>query len=170
MEEAFPQVGVGALIVDDANRVLLMLRNKAPEANHWSISGGRVEFMEPLERAVVREVKEELDLDVAVEELLCVTNHILPDERTHWVAPAYLVRVIDGQITNREPDATRQIEFFALDALPTNLTLTARTAINAYRARRPIHVAQPEERHVSSPCYAVMFVSRRSTIDDGYDQ
>jgi mutator protein MutT len=135
MEAAYPQVGVGALIVDDANRVLLMLRNKAPEANHWSITGGRVEFMEPLERAIVREVKEELGVDVVVEELLCVTNHILPDERAHWVAPAFLVRVVNGQINNREPGATQQIQFFPLDALPSNLTLTARNAIKAYCAR-----------------------------------
>jgi ADP-ribose pyrophosphatase len=135
MGVAHPQVGVGAVIVDDANRVLLMLRNKAPEAGHWSITGGRVEFMEPLERAIVREVKEELDVDVVVEELLCVTNHIVPADRAHWVAPAFLVRVINGQISNREPGSTRRIQFFPLDALPNNLTLTARNAINAYRAR-----------------------------------
>jgi hypothetical protein len=39
MQAAYPQVGVGALLVDDANRGPLMLRNKAPEANHWSIAG-----------------------------------------------------------------------------------------------------------------------------------
>jgi 8-oxo-dGTP diphosphatase len=140
MQTTYPQVGVGALIVDDANRVLLMLRNKAPEANHWSIAGGRVEFMEPLERAIVREVKEELGVDVVVEELLCVTNHILADECVHWVAPAFLVRVIEGKITNREPSTTQQIQFFPLDALPSNLSLTARNAIRAYCARNSLEM------------------------------
>ena len=91
--------------------------------------------MEPLETAVIREVKEELDLDVVVGELLCVTNHILPDERAHWVAPAFLVRIIEGQPRNREPGTTREIQFFSLDALPGNLTITARNAITAWRLR-----------------------------------
>jgi 8-oxo-dGTP diphosphatase len=142
MQTAYPQVGVGALIVDDANRVLLMLRNKAPEVNHWSIAGGRVEFMEPLEQAIVREVKEELGVVVLVEELLCVTNHILADERAHWVAPAFLVRIIDGKITNREPATTQKIQFFPLDALPSNLTLTARNAIRAYCTRNGLEYWQ----------------------------
>ena len=141
MQETYPQVGVGALIVDATNRVLLMLRKKAPEANHWSIAGGRVEFMEPLEQAIAREVKEELGVDVVVEELLCVTNHIVAGECVHWVAPAFLVRITDGTITNREPGATEQIQFFSLDTLPSNLTLTARNAIRTYCARNGLEMS-----------------------------
>lgn len=127
-----PQVGVGALIVDESNRVLLMLRSKPPEAGSWSIAGGRVEFMESVEAAVIRELKEELGVDVEIHDLLCVTNHILPDEQTHWVAPAFLVRILEGQITNREPSSTQRIQFFSLDELPPNLTITARNALCAY--------------------------------------
>ena len=130
-----PQVGVGAVIVDESHRVLLMLRSKPPEAGSWSIAGGRVEFMETIEAAVVREVREELGVDVEVRDLLCVTNHILPDEKTHWVSPAFLVRVLEGQVTNREPWATEQIRFFPLDDLPLRLTVTARTALGAYREK-----------------------------------
>jgi 8-oxo-dGTP diphosphatase len=137
MKTSGPQLGVGAVILDDSHRVLLMLRRKPPEAGNWSLAGGRVEFMEPIEAAVVREVKEELGVDVEIRELLCVTNHILPDEKVHWVAPAFLVRVIDGEITNREPLATWDVQFFPLDAVPLNLTATARNALGAYRKKYP---------------------------------
>ena len=136
MAVTVPRVGVGALILDDSKRVLLMLRKKPPEANNWSIAGGRVEFMESIETAITREVKEELGVDVEVLELLCVTNHILPEENAHWVAPAFLVRITNGEITNREPCATQQIQFFSLDSVPPNLTITARNALRAYRESR----------------------------------
>ena len=42
----YPKVGVGAIVLDMEQRVLLQLRNKPPEVDHWSIPGGRVEFME----------------------------------------------------------------------------------------------------------------------------
>ena len=139
-----PQVGVGALIVDESNRVLLMLRNKPPEAGSWSIAGGRVEFMESVEAAVIREVKEELGVDVEIHDLLCVTNHILPDENAHWVAPAFLVGILEGHVTNRELSATQRIQFFPLDELPTNLTITARNALRAYCEKYyPTCCAQP---------------------------
>ena len=128
-----PRVGVGAFILDDDNRILLLLRNRAPERDHWSIAGGKVDYMETLEDAVIREVKEELGVDVVVEDLLCVTNHILPAENQHWVAPCFLVRIVGGVVENQEPEATQAIGWFALDNLPDNLTLTAQTALAAYQ-------------------------------------
>lgn len=128
-----PRVGVGAFILDDNKRILLLLRNRAPERGHWSIAGGKVDFMETLENAVIREVKEELGADVVVRDLLCVINHILPAENQHWVAPCFLVRVVGGVVENQEPEATQAIGWFALDALPDKLTLTAQTALAAFR-------------------------------------
>jgi len=130
-----PQVGVGAVILDGAQNILLQLRRKPPEAEHWSIAGGRVEFMEPIETAIVREVKEELGIDVTIEALLCVTDHIVAADNAHWVSPAFLVRIVAGEITNCEPESTQQVKFFPLGALPQKLTLTARTAIDAYIKR-----------------------------------
>src|SRR5262249_46497163 len=102
MEKQYPRVGVGAILLDDNGRVLLQLRNKAPEAGYWCIPGGRVEFMEKLEDAVVREFKEELGVTIAVEELLCITDHIVLHDNAHWVSPAYLARLVSGEPDNLE--------------------------------------------------------------------
>ena len=132
-DEALPRVGVGLLIVDD-DRVLLTLRRRAPEAGCWSILGGRVEFFETVESCAAREAREEAGIDISIERLLCVTDHILPDEGIHWVAPAFLGRIVQGVPANREPEKTAQVAWFALNDLPRELTLTARRAIHAYLA------------------------------------
>ncbi len=126
-----PQAGVGGVILEEG-KVLLLLRRKAPEAGFWSLPGGRVEFMERVEDALVRELREELGVAVQIESLLCVTDHIVPADNAHWVSPAYVVRVVSGVPRNLEPEKTVTIEWFPLTDLPENLGLAARSALTAY--------------------------------------
>jgi 8-oxo-dGTP diphosphatase len=127
-----PKVGVGVLLTDQEGRILLTLRKRPPEANHWSIVGGKLDYFEPLEACAIREAEEEVGVKITIERLLCVTDHCLPSEGQHWVAPAYLGRILTGTPTNREPDKTREVRWFHPEALPPNLTMTARNAIAAY--------------------------------------
>ena len=131
-EEPIPRVGVGVLLVDAHKGVLLTLRERAPEAGCWSIVGGKVDFLERLEQCAVREAREEAGVEVELAGLLCVTDHVLPDEEQHWVAPAYLGRIVSGDARNCEPDKTREVRWFELGSVPENLTITARNAIEAY--------------------------------------
>jgi ADP-ribose pyrophosphatase YjhB (NUDIX family) len=55
---------VGAIITDDAGRLLLIKRGHEPEAGRWSLPGGRVRPGESDRDAVVREVREETGLHV----------------------------------------------------------------------------------------------------------
>jgi 8-oxo-dGTP diphosphatase len=112
--------------------VLLTLRKRPPEAGCWSIVGGKLDYLETLEECEVREAREEAGLEISIEGLLCVTNHLLPQERQHWVSPAYLGRVLAGKARNCEPEKTREVRWFSLDQLPANLTMTARKAVQAY--------------------------------------
>lgn len=135
-----PRVGVGVLIINELGQVLLTLRKLPPEAGCWSIVGGKLDYLETLKDCAVREALEEVGVMVAIESLLCVTDHLLPHEYQHWVSPAYLGRVLRGQARNCEPQKTQQVGWFGLDALPPNLTMTARNAISAYQSRqRPAH-------------------------------
>ena len=118
-------------MLDSPERVLLTLRQRPPEAGCWRILGGKVDFMETLDQCAVREAKEEAGVDVELVRLLCVTDHVLPKEGQHWVAPAYLGRVVRGETRNCEPDKTQEVKWFELGSLPANLTMTARRAIAA---------------------------------------
>jgi len=61
---------VGAVIKDEAGRLLLIKRGHEPAAGLWSIPGGRIEAGESDVGALVREVREETGLVVAVGRLL----------------------------------------------------------------------------------------------------
>lgn len=60
-----------------------------------------------------------------------MTDHNLPDENEHWVSPAYLARIREGEPVNMEPEKTLQVKWFALSDVPAPLTMTARAAISA---------------------------------------
>ena len=49
-----PIVAVGAIVFDDAGRVLLIERGRPPGVGLWSVPGGRVELGEPLVEVVER--------------------------------------------------------------------------------------------------------------------
>jgi mutator protein MutT len=55
---------VGAVVHDEAGRLLLIRRGHDPHAGLWSLPGGRVEDGETIEQAVRREVLEETGLTV----------------------------------------------------------------------------------------------------------
>ncbi len=61
---------MGAVIKDDAGRLLLIKRGHEPAAGRWSIPGGRIEAGESDVDALVREVREETGLEVAAGRLL----------------------------------------------------------------------------------------------------
>jgi 8-oxo-dGTP diphosphatase len=131
-EPSQPRVGVGVLLTDNHGRVLLTLRKRPPEAGCWSIVGGKVDFLETLEQCAIREAREEVGVEISLRSLLCVTDHCLPGENQHWVSPAYLGQILSGEATNCEPAKTREVRWFNLDQLPSNLTMTASNAIKAY--------------------------------------
>lgn len=126
----FIGVGVGAVIMNQQNEVLLLLRKKSPEADFWSIPGGTVEMFETIEDTIIREIKEELGVNIEIIKLLGITNHILENEKTHWVSPAFLVQIIENQIPyNVEPDKHHDLKWFSINDLPHNITLTTSKAL-----------------------------------------
>ena len=59
---------------------------------------------------------EEYGFEIEVVELLDVVNHILPDEKQHWVSPTYLCRYKSGSPRIREPRKCIAIGWFRMDA------------------------------------------------------
>ncbi|KNY25475.1 NUDIX hydrolase [Pseudobacteroides cellulosolvens] len=68
-------VAVKGVIVNDG-RVLIVKRASNDEigAGTWECVGGKIEFGEELETALIREIKEEVGLNVTVEKLLYATT------------------------------------------------------------------------------------------------
>ena len=126
-----PGVGCGAWIEDDGN-VLLVLRLRAPELGLWNLPGGKIDWNERAEDAVVREVVEETGAGIAIEGLLCLSQMMEPGH--HWVAPVYRARIVSGAPRNVEPTKHGDVRWWAIDALPDNLGRGVRDGLAARQA------------------------------------
>ena len=125
-----PIVGVGAIVFDEAGRVLLVERGKPPSQGLWSVPGGKLEPHETLAQAVAREVREEAGLIVEVGTLACVLERFGPDY--HFVLLDYFARPCGGQLAAAS-DA-RAARFASFDEL-ASLPLTEGLADVLVRAR-----------------------------------
>ncbi|PHR57111.1 MAG: 8-oxo-dGTP diphosphatase MutT [Arcobacter sp.] len=66
---------VGAAIINQDKKVLIAKRPEdKPMPNKWEFPGGKLEENESLEKCCIREIKEELDLDIKVEVYLGYEN------------------------------------------------------------------------------------------------
>lgn len=138
MESGMARVGCGALIRRNDGRVLLVRRRRMPEADHWGVPGGKIEWMEAVEQAVRREISEETGLVLGDLTLLCVVDHFEKAGETpqHWLAPVYLAEPVDPEAASlREPEALSGIAWFSLDALPAPLTRATLTAVHSLKCR-----------------------------------
>lgn len=103
---AAPIAGVGAVVLDAEQRVLLVRRGQEPLRGEWSLPGGALELGERLEDGIRREVKEETGLDVEPEEIAAVFDHISHTSdsparvRFHYVLVDYRCRLLGGTLTS----------------------------------------------------------------------
>lgn len=129
-----PRLGCGAAIVRDS-RILLIRRLRDPEAGCWGLPGGKVDWLEPVEQAVRREISEELGITLHDIKLLCVVDQIDSAGITHWVSPVYLATEFAGEPQLTEPDKHSGIGWFDLSELPQPLTMATKASLPAIEAK-----------------------------------
>ena len=100
-----PVLAVGAVVLRDG-KVLLAKRGGEPGRGLWSLPGGAVRPGEELKAAVARELREECDIEVAVEEVAEVVERMIPDAegrlRYHYVILDYRARWLQGDLSPSE--------------------------------------------------------------------
>jgi len=125
----FIGIGVGAVILDDSDRVFLARRgpHARNEQGKWEFPGGAVQFGETQTGALMREIFEEYGVEIEVLRLINVADHIIPAEGQHWISPGYLCRITEGVPEIREPEKCSAIEWVPVpDVGSRNLTLASR--------------------------------------------
>lgn len=97
-----PVVGVGAVIWNDHDELVLIRRGQEPRRGEWSIPGGKLEWGETVREAIAREVREETGLVVEIGGLIDVVDSVTRDEAgsaiRHYVLIDFLARHVSGEL------------------------------------------------------------------------
>ena len=78
---------VAAVIKDENEKILITQRNlKKSQGGLWEFPGGKIEPNETRENAIVREIKEELDIDIEVKSYLSEKVFNYPEKDINLIA------------------------------------------------------------------------------------
>ena len=78
---------VAAVIRDEEGRILITQRNlKKAQGGLWEFPGGKIESEETKEHAIVREIKEELDVDIEYKDYLAEKVFEYPEKTINLIA------------------------------------------------------------------------------------
>ena len=84
-------------LINEKNEVLISLRkNRADYNDYWEYPGGKVESGETTDQALVREIKEELDLDVSSNCVAPLTFSVSRDEISQTILLLHVCRKWQG--------------------------------------------------------------------------
>lgn len=73
---------VAAVIENENGEILIAKRNlNKHQGGHWEFPGGKVEKSETNENAIIREIKEELNIDIEVKKYIGCKTHIYPEKK-----------------------------------------------------------------------------------------
>jgi len=96
---------VVAVIVDEDGRVLLTRRSIPPFLDLWVMPGGKIDLGEPILEALKREVHEEVGLEIEIEDLIDVFEHLTPgEENCHFVILYYRCRPLYCDVVHNEDE------------------------------------------------------------------
>lgn len=133
-----PLLTVDAVILDIRGKVALIRRGHPPFQGKLALPGGFVDVGERVEKAVLREVKEETGMGVRIASVVGIYSDPKRDPRGHTVAVAFLCRKTSGKM--KAGDDAADIAWFDIDdALESPLAFDHRQILrDALRANKSL--------------------------------
>ena len=130
MEDRATRLSAHAVCMARGEVLLVHLAPPLPDAGMWGLPGGGLDWGEPPEDGVVRELREETGYDVEVQQLLgiysTVFDHDAPDDpfpTMHFVSVLYVVEVAGGELVHEIGGTTDEARWVRLGEV-TDLPLT----------------------------------------------
>ena len=134
-----PGVGLGVIIFNRNNDILLILRNSDKNKadsdmrleGTWTLPAGKVKYGETILEAAKRKVKEETNLTINDLEIISIADDI--NEYAHFVTIGLVARSITGEINLGDTEEHIDYNYFKINELPENLCEPSEKIINNYK-------------------------------------
>ena len=117
-------IRVVAAIIRDGDKIFATQRGHGEFKGGWEFPGGKIEVGETPEEALVREVREELDTEIAVGELVETVEYDYP--AFHLSMDCFWAEVVSGEVVLKEHAAARWLtkeELGSVEWLPADVEL-----------------------------------------------
>jgi len=135
---------VACVILEIGGKILLLRRKRPDDSERWLLPGGYVDEGEQVEQAAVREIREEVELDVQLDGLVGVFSY------PGW--PPVII-VYHARLDRGDPKAgeeTEDLALFAPEEIPWD-KLAFPSTRDALRAHLEQRTCQPRPLAVSMP-------------------
>lgn len=119
-------INVVAAIIRDRDRILATQRGYGEFKDGWEFPGGKVEPGESPQQALAREIREELDMEIAVGDYLMTVEYDYPD--FHLSMQCYWCRIVEGTPILKEHEAAKWLglhDLGTVDWLPADQEIIA---------------------------------------------
>ncbi len=127
-------VKVVAAIIRDGDRIFATQRGYGEHKDGWEFPGGKIESGETPQEALVREIKEELDADIIVGELLTTVEYDYPT--FHLSMDCFWATLAEGTAMKLlEHEAAKWLsitEIDTVDWLSADVEVTKKIKTNKY--------------------------------------
>ncbi len=120
-------IHVVAAVIVSGDRVFATQRGYGEWQGWWEFPGGKTEPGETPEEALVREIREELDAGISVDEFLMTVDYDYP--KFHLTMDCFICHVLAGHLTLLEHSAAKWLPMDQLGSvkwLPADLEVVAK--------------------------------------------
>jgi 8-oxo-dGTP diphosphatase len=115
-------IEVVAGVIKDGDRIFATQRGYGDQKGGWEFPGGKMEPGETPEQALVRELKEELDVDVCVGKKICTVEYDYP--KFHLTMHCFWATIASGAIKLLEHEDAKWLDresIRSVDWLPADI-------------------------------------------------
>ena len=98
-------IRVVAAVIKDGDKIFATERGYGDFKGGWEFPGGKIEAGETPQEALKREIKEELDVDIEVHDLIDTVEYDYPE--FHLSMDCFWCEIINGELVLKEHQAAR---------------------------------------------------------------